>query len=63
MIDYIKGSLGTGFADPTALNQIWFRSLAMPFGLDVGNMPLTSQVPLPALNRPTYCPERPLTMG
>lgn len=49
MIDYFKGSLGTGFADPTALNQIWVRLLVMPVGLDVGSMSLTSQVPLQAL--------------
>lgn len=53
MIDYFKGSLGTRFADPTALNQIWVQSLATPVGLDVGNMPLTSQVPLPVL-KPSY---------
>lgn len=51
MIDYFKGSLGTGFADLTALNQILVRLLAMPVGLDVCNMPLKSQIPLPALEQ------------
>lgn len=35
MIDCFKGSLGTGFTDPTALSPIWVRLLAVPFGLAV----------------------------
>lgn len=51
MIDYFKGSLGTGFADPTALSQILVRWLEMPVGLDVCNMPLRSRDPLPAVQQ------------
>lgn len=57
MIDDLKGSLGTSFADPTALSQIWVQLLAVLVGLAVCNMPLKSQDPVP-LNRPPCHPAR-----
>lgn len=56
MIDYFKGSLGTGFADSTALSQILVRLLAMLVGLDVCNTTLKSQGPLPAFKQSCTLP-------
>lgn len=56
MIDYFKGSLGTGFADPTALSQILVRLPAVLVGLDVCNTTLKSQGSLPTLKQSCMSP-------
>lgn len=55
-IDYLKGSLGTGFADSTALSQILVRLLAMLVRSDRCSMSLKSQDPPPAIQQSRMSP-------